>query len=134
MRQIVLDTETTGLDPKSGDRLVEIGCVELVNQFPTGRTFHVYVNPDRSMPREAFEVHGLSDAFLADKPRFEDVAAARSRIAAAKARLELATAALKQAALTVVLTPFKDGSAAELADALLPIAPFTETGASLTAC
>ncbi|WP_181703455.1 DNA polymerase III subunit epsilon [Chthonobacter albigriseus] len=74
MREIVLDTETTGLDPKTGDRLVEIGCVELVNQFPTGRTYHVYINPERAMPREAFEVHGLSDAFLADKPRFDDVA------------------------------------------------------------
>lgn len=74
MREIVLDTETTGLDPKSGDRLVEIGCVELVNQFPTGKSHHVYINPERTMPREAFEVHGLSDAFLADKPRFDDVA------------------------------------------------------------
>ncbi|WP_181705119.1 DNA polymerase III subunit epsilon [Chthonobacter rhizosphaerae] len=74
MREIVLDTETTGLDPKTGDRLVEIGCVELLNQFPTGRTYHVYINPERTMPREAFEVHGLSDAFLADKPRFDDVA------------------------------------------------------------
>ena len=74
MREIVLDTETTGLDPRTGDRLVEIGCVELDNKFPTGRNYHVYINPDRTMPREAFEVHGLSDAFLADKPRFEDVA------------------------------------------------------------
>lgn len=74
MREIVLDTETTGLDPRAGDRLVEIGCVELVNQFPTGRTYHVYINPQRPMPREAFEVHGLSDAFLADKPLFDDVA------------------------------------------------------------
>lgn len=74
MREIVLDTETTGLDPKTGDRLVEIGCVELVNQFPTGRSFHVYINPERSMPREAFDVHGLSEDFLADKPRFDDVA------------------------------------------------------------
>lgn len=73
MREIVLDTETTGLDPKTGDRLVEIGCVELSNQFPTGRSYHVYINPDRTMPREAFEVHGLSDEFLRDKPRFEDV-------------------------------------------------------------
>jgi DNA polymerase-3 subunit epsilon len=73
MREIVLDTETTGLDPRSGDRLVEIGCIELDNKFPTGRSYHVYINPDRAMPREAFEVHGLSDAFLADKPRFEDV-------------------------------------------------------------
>ncbi|WP_075214213.1 DNA polymerase III subunit epsilon [Mongoliimonas terrestris] len=74
MREIVLDTETTGLDPKTGDRLVEIGCVELANQFPTGRSYHVYINPERAMPREAFEVHGLSEAFLADKPRFDDVA------------------------------------------------------------
>lgn len=74
MREIVLDTETTGLDPKTGDRLVEIGCVELLNQFPTGRSYHVYINPERSMPREAFEVHGLSDDFLSDKPRFDDVA------------------------------------------------------------
>lgn len=74
MREIVFDTETTGLDPKTGDRLVEIGCVEMLNRFPTGKTYHVYINPDRSMPREAFDVHGLSDEFLADKPRFDDVA------------------------------------------------------------
>ncbi|MBS1180539.1 MAG: dnaQ [Proteobacteria bacterium] len=74
MREIIFDTETTGLDPKTGDRLVEIGCVEVVNRFPTGRNFHVYINPGRSVPKEAFDVHGLSDAFLADKPRFDDVA------------------------------------------------------------
>lgn len=74
MREIVFDTETTGLDPKTGDRLVEIGCVEVVNRFPTGRNFHVYINPGRSVPKEAFDVHGLSDEFLADKPRFTDVA------------------------------------------------------------
>jgi DNA polymerase-3 subunit epsilon len=74
MREIVLDTETTGLDPRNGDRLVEIGGVELLDGFPTGRTFHVYINPDRTMPREAFQVHGLSDDFLADKPRFDDIA------------------------------------------------------------
>lgn len=74
MREIVFDTETTGLDPKTGDRLVEIGCVEVVNRFPTGRNFHVYINPGRSVPKEAFDVHGLSDEFLADKPRFEEVA------------------------------------------------------------
>ncbi|WP_370676261.1 DNA polymerase III subunit epsilon [Pleomorphomonas sp. PLEO] len=74
MREIVFDTETTGLDPKTGDRLVEIGCVEVVNRFPTGRNFHVYINPGRSVPKEAFDVHGLSDEFLADKPRFDDVA------------------------------------------------------------
>jgi len=74
MREIVLDTETTGLDPKTGDRLVEIGCVEVLNRFPTGKSYHVYINPDRSMPAEAYAVHGLSEAFLADKPRFDDIA------------------------------------------------------------
>lgn len=73
MRSIVFDTETTGLDPASGDRLVEIGCVELINGVETGRTYHVYLNPDRSMPAEAQAVHGLSDAFLADKQRFAEV-------------------------------------------------------------
>ncbi len=75
MREIVFDTETTGLDPKQGDRVVEIGCVELVNHIPSGRTFHVYINPERSMPRAAFDVHGLSDEFLADKPKFAEIAA-----------------------------------------------------------
>jgi DNA polymerase-3 subunit epsilon len=75
MREIVFDTETTGLDPATGDRLVEIGCIELVNRVPTGRTFHAYFNPDRPMPVEAERVHGLSDAFLADKPRFHEHAA-----------------------------------------------------------
>jgi DNA polymerase-3 subunit epsilon len=73
MREIVLDTETTGLSPQAGDRVVEIGCVELVNRFPTGRVFHVYVNPERDMPEAAFAVHGLSTAFLADKPKFADI-------------------------------------------------------------
>ncbi len=74
MREIVLDTETTGLDPDGGDRIVEIGCIELVNHIPSGETFHAYVNPEREMPPGAFEVHGLSDAFLADKPLFAAVA------------------------------------------------------------
>lgn len=74
MREIVLDTETTGLDPLNGDRLVEIGCIELVNRIPSGQTFHVYLNPERSMPAEAFAIHGLSDEFLKDKPRFAAVA------------------------------------------------------------
>ncbi|HEX7791547.1 MAG TPA: DNA polymerase III subunit epsilon [Afipia sp.] len=74
MREIVLDTETTGLDPLRGDRLVEIGCVEMVNRMPTGQTFHVYLNPERDMPQEAFAVHGLSSEFLADKPLFVAVA------------------------------------------------------------
>lgn len=74
MREIVLDTETTGLDPSSGDRIVEIGAVELINHMPTGRTYHQYINPERSMPQEAFEVHGLGDEFLADKPVFKAIA------------------------------------------------------------
>lgn len=73
MREIVFDTETTGLEPLKGDRLVEIGCIELLNHIPTGRHYHVYLNPERSMPVEAFRVHGLSDEFLADKPLFRDV-------------------------------------------------------------
>jgi DNA polymerase-3 subunit epsilon len=72
MREIIFDTETTGLDPKSGDRLVEIGCIEMVNRVPTGATFHAYFNPDRDMPAEAERVHGISAAFLADKPRFHE--------------------------------------------------------------
>jgi DNA polymerase III subunit epsilon len=72
MREIVFDTETTGLSPLGGDRMVEIGCVELVNRVETGRTFHAYFNPGRLMPTEAQMVHGLSDAFLADKPSFHE--------------------------------------------------------------
>jgi DNA polymerase-3 subunit epsilon len=72
MREIVFDTETTGLDPARGDRLVEIGCIEVVNRVATGRTFHAYFNPERAMPAEAEAVHGLNDAFLADKPRFHE--------------------------------------------------------------
>jgi DNA polymerase-3 subunit epsilon len=74
VREIVLDTETTGLDPLQGDRLVEIGCVELVNRIPSGQTFHAYINPERGMPAEAFAVHGLSEEFLKDKPLFATVA------------------------------------------------------------
>jgi DNA polymerase-3 subunit epsilon len=73
MREIVIDTETTGLDPLRGDRLVEIGCVEILNRMPTGQTFHVYINPERAMAAEAFAVHGLSTEFLADKPLFSEV-------------------------------------------------------------
>lgn len=72
MREIVFDTETTGLSPLTGDRLVEIGCVEMFNRVETGRTFHAYFNPCRPMPSEAQMVHGLSDAFLADKPHFHE--------------------------------------------------------------
>lgn len=74
MREIVLDTETTGLEPATGDRIVEIGAVELLNHMPTGRTYHQYLNPERSMPKEAFDVHGLGDDFLRDKPLFKTVA------------------------------------------------------------
>lgn len=73
IRELILDTETTGLDPASGDRIVEIGCVEVINSISTGRTFHVYLDPERDMPEEAFRVHGLSRDFLADKPKFADV-------------------------------------------------------------
>ena len=74
MREIVLDTETTGFDPESGDRIVEIGAVEPLNHMPTGRTYHQYINPERSMPQAAFEVHGLGDDFLRDKPKFAEIA------------------------------------------------------------
>jgi len=74
MREIVVDTETTGLDPLRGDRLVEIGCVEMFNHMPTGQTYHVYINPQRHMPAEAYAVHGLSAEFLSDKPLFAAVA------------------------------------------------------------
>lgn len=73
MREIVLDTETTGLDPNKGDRLVEIGCIELLNRIPTGNTFHAYLNPDRDMPAEAFNIHGLSIEFLKTHKRFHEV-------------------------------------------------------------
>lgn len=72
MREIVIDTETTGLDPNQGDRLVEIGCIELVNRFPTGKTFHCYFNPERDMPQQAMAIHGLTSEFLKDKPLFAD--------------------------------------------------------------
>jgi DNA polymerase-3 subunit epsilon len=74
MREIVFDTETTGLDPYQGHRLVEIGCIELVNRIPSGQNFHRYLNPERDMPAEAFAVHGLSVEFLKDKPFFAEVA------------------------------------------------------------
>jgi len=73
MREIVLDTETTGLDALRGDRLVEIGCIELFNHMPTGQVYHCYINPEREMPEEAFKVHGLSTEFLTDKPVFSAI-------------------------------------------------------------
>ena len=101
MREIVFDTETTGLDPKTGDRMVEIGCIEIVNRVPTGRHFHAYFNPERAMPSEAFAVHGLSDAFLADKKCFREhtdellaFIGDAPLVASASGRLTLAAAAL----------------------------------------
>lgn len=73
MREIVLDTETTGFDPEGGDRIVEIGAIELFNHVATGRTYHQYINPERSMPQDAFQVHGLGDDFLNDKPKFAEI-------------------------------------------------------------
>jgi DNA polymerase-3 subunit epsilon len=74
MREIVFDTETTGLDPVHGDRIVEIGAIELLNHFPTGRSFHRYLNPERRVPADAARIHGLDDAFLKDKPLFAQIA------------------------------------------------------------
>ena len=74
MREVILDTETTGLDPTAGDRIVEIGCLELVNHVSTGRVYQQYINPEREMPARAEEVHGLTSDFLSDKPLFRDVA------------------------------------------------------------
>ena len=73
MREIVFDTETTGLDPLQGDRMIEIGCIELINRFPSGKSFHRYFNPEREMPDAAFKVHGLNIDFLKDKPLFAHV-------------------------------------------------------------
>jgi DNA polymerase-3 subunit epsilon len=74
LREIVLDTETTGVDAAKGDRVIEIGCVELINHVPSGRSYHCYLNPERAVSEGAFNVHGLSDAFLADKPKFAEIA------------------------------------------------------------
>ena len=74
MREIILDTETTGLDPRQGHRVIEIGCLELVNHVPTGNSYHTYLDPERDMPADAFAVHGLSAEFLRDKPKFAEVA------------------------------------------------------------
>jgi DNA polymerase-3 subunit epsilon len=93
MREIVLDTETTGFEPSEGHRIVEIGAVELFNHLPTGRHYHQYINPERAMPKEAFEVHGLGDEFLRDQPRFADVAAAFLEFVGAEAPLVIHNAA-----------------------------------------
>lgn len=73
MREIILDTETTGFEPNEGHRIIEIGCLEIHNYIPTGRTFHYYLNPDRDVPAEAVAVHGITTEFLADKPRFDKI-------------------------------------------------------------
>ena len=73
MREICLDTETTGLDPKDGHRIIEIGCVEMINKVRTGKFFHAYINPEREVPNEAFKIHGISTEFLKDKPKFPDI-------------------------------------------------------------
>ena len=74
MRRIALDIETTGLDPHKGHKIIEIGCVELENNFPTGKIWQRYINPNRSMPQEAYEIHGLTEEFLSEKPFFAEVA------------------------------------------------------------
>ncbi|MFN6951064.1 MAG: DNA polymerase III subunit epsilon [Albidovulum sp.] len=93
MREIVLDTETTGLEPAEGHRIVEIGAVELLNHVPTGRTYHQYLNPERAMPAEAYAVHGLGDDFLRDKPRFAEVAGAFLDFIGTESRLVIHNAA-----------------------------------------
>lgn len=93
MREIVLDTETTGFEPAEGHRIVEIGAIELLNHLPTGRTYHQYINPQRAMPTEAFAVHGLGDDFLRDKPRFAEVAAAFLAFVGVDSRLVIHNAA-----------------------------------------
>lgn len=74
MREIILDTETTGLDPKQGHKIIEIGALEMVNKILTGNSFHYYINPQRSVPNEAFQIHGISTEFLKDKPKFHEIA------------------------------------------------------------
>lgn len=93
MREIVLDTETTGFEPGEGDRIVEIGAVELLNHVPTGRSYHQYINPERAMPAAAFQVHGLGDDFLRDKPKFTQIAAAFLEFIGADSRLVIHNAA-----------------------------------------
>lgn len=93
MREVVLDTETTGFEPAEGHRIVEIGAIELFNHVPTGRSYHQYINPERTMPPEAFEVHGLGDDFLRDKPRFTQIAAAFLEFVGSDSRLVIHNAA-----------------------------------------
>ncbi|MCB1335277.1 MAG: DNA polymerase III subunit epsilon [Roseivivax sp.] len=109
MREIVLDTETTGFNPDQGDRIVEIGAVELFNHVPTGRVYHQYINPERAMPQEAFEVHGLGDDFLRDKPVFAKIADAFLTFVG-DARLVIHNAAFDMKFLNAELGWVKKGS------------------------
>ena len=104
MREIVLDTETTGFEPSEGHRIVEIGAIELLNHMPTGRTYHQYINPDRAMPKEAFEVHGLGDDFLRDKPRFAQIGLAFLDFIGGDAKLVIHNAAFDMKFLNAELT------------------------------
>ena len=93
MREIVLDTETTGFEPAEGHRIVEIGAIELFNHMPTGRTYHQYINPERAMPKEAFDVHGLGDEFLKGQPKFAQIAADFTAFIGTDSRLVIHNAA-----------------------------------------
>jgi DNA polymerase-3 subunit epsilon len=104
MREIVLDTETTGFEPSAGHRIVEIGAVELLNHVPTGRTYHQYLNPERAMPQEAFAVHGLGDDFLRDKPKFAAVAQAFLDFIGPEAKLVIHNAAFDMKFLNAELS------------------------------
>ncbi|MBC7142654.1 MAG: DNA polymerase III subunit epsilon [Rhodobacteraceae bacterium] len=112
MREIVLDTETTGFEPAEGHRIVEIGAIELLNHMPTGRVYHQYINPERMMPKEAFEVHGLGDEFLRDKPPFAAVGTAFLDFIGPDSRLVIHNAAFDMKFLN-----------AELGWASLPVIP-----------
>jgi DNA polymerase-3 subunit epsilon len=112
MREIVLDTETTGFEPAEGHRIVEIGAIELVNHMPTGRTYHQYINPERAMPKEAFEVHGLGDDFLRDKPLFAQIGQAFLDFIGVESRLVIHNASFDMKFLN-----------AELGWANLPVLP-----------
>lgn len=104
MREIVLDTETTGFEPSEGHRIVEIGAVELFNHVPTGKTYHQYINPQRDMPTEAFQVHGLSEDFLRDKPLFADIAQQFLDFIGADAKLVIHNAAFDMKFLNAELS------------------------------
>ncbi len=104
MREIVLDTETTGFEPAEGHRIVEIGAIELFNHMPTGRVYHQYINPERAMPVEAFDVHGLGDDFLRDKPRFAEIASAFLDFVGSDSRLVIHNAAFDMKFLNAELS------------------------------